>query len=219
MGKEKIFFGSDETKGKKRPARTVEVDSEILEIVLHYDGEFGEGGYLWGEVCARCFDISQLSLNRLDLWAKKIGVKGLVMYYWRQPELDYHRGIKPLEHDRDVEEMARAALKEGVVDVYVRYLTSDDVHNLVPESGPKLELKEIEEDGPFEPVEDGPVEAVEDAAGVEEGPGDELLLLEWYDTEDEGQVEALEVEIAAAEGPSDVAEGPEEGCSKKQKNK
>ena len=93
---------------------------------LHYGREFGEWRYHEGEVDHEIFEIDTISLVRFDLRAQELGLFGTMMYYWRHPDKDYKSGLKRLENDAIIFEMALSAADVGEVDVYVRHLNKDE---------------------------------------------------------------------------------------------
>ena len=49
------------------------------------------------------------------------------MYYWRHLDKDYKLGLKRLENDTLVFEMTLHTINAGEVDIYMRYLSEDEL--------------------------------------------------------------------------------------------
>ena len=45
-------------------------------MYLHHNGEFGEWGYFNGEVHDECMETDELSLEKIDVVARNVGVTG-----------------------------------------------------------------------------------------------------------------------------------------------
>ena len=127
------------------------VCAESFIMNLHHSGDFGEWGYFNGEVHKEEFDIDEISLVRIDLVAQDLGLFGNLMYYWRDPKKDFNSGLKILENDGSVFEMALNAADVGEIDVYVRHLSEDDLDkamNVGEKSG--VVIEELIAEGEFE---------------------------------------------------------------------
>ncbi|XP_050222739.1 uncharacterized protein LOC126672830 [Mercurialis annua] len=118
---------------------------EFFQINLHINEELGEWGYHDGEVFTGIYSVSDMSMRKLDKWVKREKVNGLVDYYWNEKDKEFHDWMRPINHEDDVMEMARAGKRDGEVDVYVRKLTIKDIESLVPPppSPPHVVIEEI----------------------------------------------------------------------------
>ncbi|XP_050233512.1 uncharacterized protein LOC126682000 [Mercurialis annua] len=120
-------------------------------INLHIGGELGEWGYHNGEVKSRVYNLDVITMGKFDKWVAKLLPKKLVDYHWKETAVEYNVGIKPISHEDDFMEMARAGSKAGSVEVYVREYSVGDVRKLQPKRSPSppppsaVVLEEIEE--------------------------------------------------------------------------
>ena len=102
-----------------------------FDIILHYNGEFDECGYHEGDVVVEEFEVDRISLVSIDVWVDSLGFMGEFQYYWKMPGLNFKSSLKILENDASVTEMALYAADEGIVDVYVKHLTFEELEELV----------------------------------------------------------------------------------------
>ena len=77
-----------------------------FDIILHYNGELDEWGYHSGDVVVEEFEVDRISLVTIDVWVESLGLMGEFQYYWKMAGLDFKCGLKLLENDVSVFELA-----------------------------------------------------------------------------------------------------------------